>query len=473
MTVYFVASEAFPFVKTGGLADVAGSLPRYLQKSGVNISVILPCYAQIDQKRFELDNTGLEVAVRPGDPETCFRVLSCRYREIRFYFLHNESLFFREEIYGDYADNGLRFGLFSHAAIMLAEKIGKPDIWHLNDWHTALIPYLLIKKYGHDSKTVLTIHNLGYQGVFSKKIVDELGLLWEDFTLDCMEFYGRINFLKTGIAMADRITTVSPTYAEEMQTEALGANLNGHISAHAHKLTGILNGLDSEEWNPESDSHLDSHFGLDTYENKKLIKKNIILELGLKNPEKPLFVFIGRFVSQKGIAFITETFKLLQQIGFNMAIIGEGAFRYRDFFAKLLTTYENVYVYLGYEESLSRKLYAASDFLLMPSLYEPCGLNQIIAMRYGSVPIVRKTGGLNDTVADFEAIDQEFSGPRGLGIVFEGLEVDSFLVAVMRALMLYGMKDEFDRVVKFNMTREFSWQDSAKKYISEYNHLKG
>lgn len=471
MKIAYVVSEVFPFVKTGGMADVAGSLPRYLKANGQEIITILPLYQSIDTKQHKIKPSKISLTVELVGQSYEFDVHECTRHGVKHYFLANAFFFEREEIYGNYADNYLRFGAFCHAVILLMQALDfQPDVYHLNDWQSALIAFLVKEVYHLPSKVLLTLHNLAYQGVFDKHAIDHLEIGWEWFTVEAFEFFDHFNLLKGGMTFSDCVNTVSPTYAEEIKQQPNGNGLENFIHLHESKITGILNGLDIEEWNPQKDANLYKHYNSVTFKERKINKKNLLKELGLKEEQKPLFTFIGRFVKQKGLDFFMHTFEFLQELEINLVIVGEGDNEYALFFDKIRTKYDNVYVYMGYSESLSRKLYASSDFLLMPSLFEPCGLNQMIAMRYGAIPVVRKTGGLRDTVQDFRDTEK-VEGKHGKGVVFTKKDTVSFLVAIMRAISLYANRQKMNRIARKNMELDFSWEEASRAYIQVYQKL--
>ena len=425
MKLVYVASEVYPFIKTGGLADVAGTLPKYIAREGIKTSVFLPLYKSIDRDKFGIKKTEIEFDINLNNRNYRFTVYKLK-DDIKYIFLHNSEFFDREFPYGtpdgDYPDNDLRFGAFSYAVFEAMKRMGyNPDIIHLNDWQTALIPVLLKEKYSYqfpNTKTVITIHNIAYQGIFDKFAIERLNLGWHLYHMEALEYWGNINFLKGGLVFSDAITTVSPTYAKEICTPEYGYGLDGVLRKYYHKLYGILNGIDYTIWNPSKDPYIYQNFCYRTAEKKYINKIGFYGEFGLKNPEKPLFIFIGK--------------------------------------------YSNVFVEVKYDEILSRKMYASADFLLMPSLFEPCGLNQMIAMRYLTLVVARRTGGLADTVKDINE-------RNGYGILFEKPEKNDFLLAVNRALNLYNnKKDLFKELQKQVGKLDFSWEVSAQKYIRLY-----
>ena len=467
MRVLFVSSEIYPFAKTGGLADVSHSLPKALDELGVSVKSVMPLYRCVDVERFGISNTGKRVSVSLNAGDFDFEVYSVS-DGVEHYFLKNDYLFGREYLYGtpegDYPDNDLRFGAFCHAVVNLVEEgFFREEIVHVNDWQTALIP-VLIKKRGLQVKTLQTIHNLAYQGIFPKDAIEKLNLGWELFNMEALEFWGKVNFLKGGIVFSDAVNTVSPTYAKEITTPEFGFGLDGVLRKYSYKLFGILNGIDYDVWNPETDRHIYVNYTENTIGNKEINKEYFLKETGLKGMELPLFIFIGRFAKQKGVDLFVEAVEEMAELPANFAILGTGDAYYNDFFKSIRGKFKNIFVEVAYDEPMSRKMYASADFLLMPSLYEPCGLNQMIAMRYGTLVVARKTGGLADTVRDI-------SEPGGYGFLFEEFSAREFLEAIKRAIDFYGSREKVLRLKQFVMGIDFSWNASALKYLRLYENL--
>ncbi len=463
----FISSEIFPFAKSGGLGDVASSLPKALS-AYIDITSIMPLYSVINREKYKIQSTGFKYSFWVNNIEYQFEV----YKRGQTLFLKdNRALFDRDEMYGSYKDNDVRFGLFCYAVLEYIKAKGEYfDILHINDWQSALIALLLKERYHFDSKIVFTIHNLAYQGIFPKKSINRLGLSWDYFTVSKLEYHDNINMLKSAITYSDVVTTVSPTYAQEIQTHRFGCDLENLIQDNEYKLRGILNGIDYDEFNPSIDSYLPKNFDVDDLSNKKALKKELLKELHLEDEQKPLFIFIGRFTAQKGIDQILESIHHLAQMPINVAILGSGEEDYNYWFGSLSGRYKNISITIGYNEALARKLYASADFLYMPSEYEPCGLNQMIAMKYGALPIVRKVGGLKDSVVDFEEISS-FPADKGVGIVFEHGSLEDFIYATKKALLLYEDKSRFDEVIKHDMCVDFSWHVKSKEYFKLYKDL--
>lgn len=466
MKILFVSSEIFPFAKSGGLGDVASSLPKAL-KNYSDITSIMPLYKSIDREKHNIQSTGLVYEFWVNLIQYQFEV----FQSGDVLFLDEKSgLFQRDEMYGEYGDNDIRFGVFCYGVLEYIRATEQYfDILHINDWQSALIALLVKEKYKLDSKVVFTIHNLAYQGIFSKKSIERLDLSWDYFTASKIEYHDQINLLKSAIVYSDVFTTVSPTYAKEIQTHQFGCDLEQIIQDNEYKLKGILNGVDYEEFNPSLDANLNKHFDADNLGNKRAIKEDLLNELHLEGVDKPLFVFIGRFTGQKGIDQILESLNTLASSPINIVILGSGEKRYNDWFHALIGLHKNLSITIGYDEALARRIYASSDFLYMPSQYEPCGLNQMIAMKYGAMPIVRPVGGLKDSVADF---DGEFSDNKGRGITLENGNAQTFINATYKALHLYLDKSKFDEIIQYNMNVDFSWDEKSKEYLSLFTDLK-
>lgn len=463
MRVLFVTSEIYPFAKTGGLADVSGALPKAMEAKGVDIVSVMPLYASVEKEKFALEMCDFSFNILLNH-----HIYPCQiFRKENVYFIANSTLFERDSLYGEYEDNGIRFGVFAYAVMELAKYLSAAwDVIHLNDWQSALVAYLAKVRYKMEVKVILTIHNLAFQGVFPKELMADLEIGWDAFTLHRFEFYDQMNFLKGAIAYSDHIVAASPEYGREIQTSELGCGLDSFLRDNSHKLCGILNGIDTDEFNPKTDPYLFKNYDDVLSNDKKQNKIKLLHELGLEHPERPLFIFIGRFTWQKGINTILESLSYLKDLEINIAILGNGEPYYNSSFGALEGVYPNVAIQLGYDERLARMLYASGDYLLMPSVYEPCGLNQMIAMAYGCVPIVRATGGLVDSVANIG--DHPSSSERGNGIVFEKLDRFSFLLALSRALALYANPKRYLALIEHNHTIDNSWDTRAQEYLSLY-----
>jgi len=456
MKIVICASEVVPFAKTGGLADVCGALPPVLEKLGHELVIITP--------RYKASNIQAPApVVRIGE-------------NVRVCFIEHNHYFGRGGLYGEeggeYQDNLERFAYFCHESFHVLKSIKfSPDIIHCHDWHTALIPILLKTNYHKDpffkdTRSVLTIHNLAYQGVFPKDQYGALGIDGELFHTQGVEFYDQVNILKGGIIFADAITTVSPQYAKEIQTEALGCSLDGVLRNRSQDIYGILNGLDYEVWDPKDDPFLDFPFIFSDVNAQKQQNKLVVQEaLGLPlKKEIPVFGFVGRLCIQKGLDLIMEIIDGIVANDGQIVFAGVGDRKYyRMIEDAFLRHPHHVGRFLKFDERVVHKIYAASDFFLMPSLYEPCGLGQMIALRYGAIPIVYKTGGLADTIHLYDPIHK-----TGNGFVFTEYTKEAFMKAVEEALKVYKhkayMQDLLDQALRYR----FSWEKSAKEYMRVY-----
>jgi starch synthase len=444
MKVAFCASEVVPFAKTGGLADVAAALPVALNREGIEVIVIMPRYR----------------GIKTGSAKIAGKV--------KVYFIEEERYFNRGGLYGnagqDYADNLERFSFYCREALALLKEINyKPDWLHLNDWQAALIAVYLKSTYAGDdffssSRTLLTIHNIGYQGVFPKEEFPALRLRDELFNVDGLEFYGRINLLKAGIIFSDLINTVSPTYAKEILTDKFGFGLEGVLKRRRSSFSGILNGLDYATWNPNSDKYIAAPFCAGNIKGKETDREDLRRSLGLAvNKDKPLIGIVSRLAEQKGFDLLAEAIDDICGLGCQVALLGVGDAKYHSIFREIgLRHKASVSVNPEFNEPLAHKIYAGSDIFLMPSCYEPCGLGQMIALRYGSIPVVFKTGGLADTVNSKN------------GFVFDVYSKDALVKAVKKAAMAYADKGKWLKLVEAGLRSDFSWSRSAKEYIKIY-----
>ena len=473
MNILFASSEIFPYAKTGGLADVSYALPEALKKQGQKVYTIMPLYNDVDRAKHKIVFSGLTFEYWLAGVRHQFDVFYKQDSKDEL-FVYNPIICNRWGLYhdefGDYGDNALRFGLFSYSVleVMIRMKLNI-DVVHVNDWQTALIPILMKTRYNLKQKTVLTIHNLAFQGIFPKKVMNELELDWEKcFKVDGLEYFDNVNFLKGGIFFSDHVTTVSKTYAQEIQTARFGERLENTLQINSYKLKGIVNGISTEVFDPKKDKFIEKNFSIDTYNLKAENKSLLCKQLNFKEPNRALFIFIGRFTSQKGIDLILEAINLFKTYEANFVILGSGEDSYNQAFKNIEGQFENIHIKIGYDEAFSRKLYASADFLLMPSIFEPCGLNQMISMEYAALPIVSKTGGLKDTVIDFTDVEKIEESPLGLGITFDEYNLFWFNHALAKAFALYSNKQKFEKISKYNMSIDNSWKNSAKEYLSIY-----
>ena len=471
MKVLLATSEAIPFAKTGGLADVTGTLLGELRASKVDARLMLPLYRGI-KSRYKLKDTGCTVKVTVGKEKYESRVLS---HEDTSYFFECEEFFNRQELYGDssgdYSDNVNRFVFFSKAILEACEAIGfRPDILHSNDWQTALIPLYvrtLYRERFRTTATVFTIHNLGYQGIFPASAMSLTGLGKEWFTWEGIEFYGQMNLLKAGIVAADAITTVSMRYAKEILTKEFGSGLDGVLGSRVKDFTGILNGLDYDDWDPASDPSIPARYSASSLAGKQKCKRSLLEECSFKDKSAPLAGMVGRFSSQKGVDLLLHAADEIFSCGLNAVILGKGEEELQKGLTAAAKRHAGrLFVKTGFDDEFARRIYAGADMLVMPSHYEPCGLSQMIAMRYGTVPVARATGGLADTVDDYDHL----SG-RGTGFLFSGRWPSALAECIKRALCVYRDREQWKRLVTSCMKQRFLWKASARRYIQLYREL--
>lgn len=469
--VLFAASEVYPFAKSGGLADVAASLPKALAKA-FEISVILPFYGSIDVEKYDIVPLDLSYTISMNQKNYEATLYGCSYAGITYYFVRSPCISEKEYFYGPpdqgYKDNAQRFALFCRVIVAFLKEDKAYSILHLNDWQTALATLLVKEDRNVQVKTVYTIHNLAYQGIFNRGTLQKIGLSDRYFNMDALEFYGNISLMKAGIAYADSITTVSLEYAKEIQTETFGCGLDGFLRYHQKKLYGILNGIDTEVFAPETDPLLVHHYSAENWEKKRENKKTYLKSSGLKGINKPLFIFIGRFAWQKGIDLLIEVLEETAKLNVNIAILGEGETVYHQKLEQIALQHKHIHLFFGYKEELSHQMYAAGDFLLMPSMFEPCGLNQMIAMRYGTVPVVHSVGGLKESVEPLQKFDSK--SKKGFGICFDEPTAEALLEAMKAAASFFELP-QYKKVGKHNMHCDFSWDSSAEKYAKIYHSL--
>lgn len=474
MKVLFAASEAVPFIKTGGLADVIGSLPKELTQQGLDVRVILPKYGGIPVKYRNAMTAAVKHDIYVGWRKQYIGIEVLQQDGVTFYFVDNEYYFNRPGIYG-YGDEAERFAFFCKGVIETLPLLDfQPDVIHCHDWQTGMIPVLLKAHYQHlpfysEIKTLTTVHNLKYQGVFSQSLFRELfGLSDDHFTGTALELHGGASFLKGGLLYSDAITTVSQTYAEEIQTPYFGENLDSLLRHRKDQLTGIVNGIDYEVFDPMNDPHLVS-----TYRDslpKKLLNKTALQErLGLEvRDDVPMIALVTRLVQQKGLDLIQHVLTEILSLDIQLVVLGTGEYDYEEMFKQAAKKHpDKVAAQISFDEALAHQIYASSDLFLMPSQFEPCGIGQLIALRYRSVPIVRETGGLKDTVLPYN----EFTG-EGTGFSFRDYNAHDMLHTIRRAVFFY--KNDRDAWLKIqqNMKKgDFSWKKSAQQYIGLYKEI--
>ncbi|MCL2855574.1 MAG: glycogen synthase [Defluviitaleaceae bacterium] len=474
LKILFVATEAAPFIKSGGLGDVAGSLPQALSALGADVRLVLPMHKNLDKGHLiglrHIDS--LEVAM--GVDSFSFGIYTIS-STLPTYFIANQQNFSRDGLYG-YEDDAQRYAFFTKATLAMLPSIDfQPHIIHFNDWQTGLGSLYLkddFQKFSFykDMRSVFTIHNLQYQGVFGNHVLPQIGLNEGCFTSDKLEFYGNISFMKAGITHADFITTVSPTYAKEIRTTQCGYGLDGVLNQCEGCLLGILNGINPDDYNPATNPAIIANFDGKNMANKAKNKAHLQNTLGLPAcPGVPLFVIVSRLVEQKGVDLLNSIIgNFTNSNHFQIAIIGTGDKYLEELVARAALAHpDKIHANIKFDANLAHKYYAAADFFLMPSLFEPCGLSQLMAMRYGAIPVVRKTGGLADTVHHFDG-----ESGKGWGIVFEDYDAGGIIWGMEQALELYSNQNNFDKARQNAMEADFSWQNSAKEYLRLYQKIR-
>ncbi|VAX31730.1 Glycogen synthase, ADP-glucose transglucosylase [hydrothermal vent metagenome] len=470
MRVLIASSEAIPYCKTGGLADVAGVLFKELNVMNIDARLILPLYSNIS-RYFELTDTGIDLNIFLGNRLYSGRV----YTHNKAIFIGCDELYGREGLYGDrtgdFADNALRFSYFCRAILQVCKALDfRPDIIHLNDWQTSLVPLYLRTEYRgddffRDTLTLLTIHNLGYQGLFPPEDLSAIGLGREVFNPEGIEFYGKVNFLKAGILYADMLSTVSKRYAEEITTPEYGFGLDGILKKRSNDLFGILNGIDYREWSPEVDKLIQRRYSAEDLKGKLLCREKLMKQCNIKLKKgAPLLAFVGRLSMQKGVELIIAGLDKLLDYGCGVILLGTGTKEAEESLLSISREgRENLYIRLDFDEGFAHSVYAGSDMVMMPSRYEPCGLVQMIALRYGTVPVARNTGGLSDTIEDYNALTD-----TGTGFLFDDYNLAVFLESIKRALTLYPFSRRWQKLMKRGMAKDFSWRRFASEYVELY-----
>ncbi len=476
MKILFAASECVPFIKTGGLADVVGALSPVLAQKGADVRVMVPLYASIPEKWTSQMKSECEFEVELGWRRQYCGVKSLQYQGVTFYFIDNHFYFGRSYIYGLGGDEYERFGFFCRAVIDALPHLGfKPDVVHCHDWQTGMVPALLKIQYAHfpfyqDMKTVYTIHNLQYQGVFPIKAVqDTLGLGDSLFTSDKLECYGCANYMKAGLVYADELTTVSPSYADEIQTAFYGERLDGLLRARKGQLSGILNGIDVDDYDPAKDPMIYANYDPYHLGGKEYCKQELQKELGLNvDPNAPIVGIISRLSNQKGLDLVECVIRELMDTGIQLVVLGMGEAKYTNLFSWAESEYPGrLAARFAMNHQLAHRIYAGADMFLMPSQFEPCGLSQMIALRYGTVPIVRETGGLRDTVLSYNKFTDE-----GNGFSFFNYNAHDMLHTVRRAVHYYrNNREVWYKLIVRGMTGDYSWYSSATKYMDMYERL--
>ncbi|HLM82694.1 MAG TPA: glycogen synthase GlgA [Terriglobales bacterium] len=480
MHIAFAASECVPFSKTGGLADVVGALPRALAALGHQVSVYLPRYRQ----------------TKLADPQTVVRSITIPFDDkyrfcsvvaagtntpagVKFYFVDYPPYFDREALYGspagDYPDNAERFALFSRAVLEASKVLGVPHVFHCHDWQSALVPVMLRTLYAEDPAfrevaTVFTIHNMGYQGLFPPDTLPLLMLPWDMLTISKMEFFGQVNFLKGALAYSDFVTTVSKKYSLEIQTTEYGFGLEGVLRDRAATVTGILNGVDYDQWSPQTDRFIAAKYSPQDLGGKLQCKHDLLHTFGVRNADSkvPVIGIVSRFAAQKGFDLISQIMDRLAREEMIVVALGAGDKLFEDMFQRLNKQFPNkIAVKVAYDNAIAHKIEAGADMFLMPSRYEPCGLNQIYSLRYGTVPIVRATGGLDDTIEPWDA-----RTGKGTGFKFSDYTGEALLATIKQALLSYRDASSWQTLMRNGMTRDFSWGASAREYGKIYDRAR-
>jgi len=477
MKIFFMASEVDPFAKTGGLADVVGSLPKALAALGHQVSVIMPRYPMVERavRSLEKVHEGLDIPMGPHVERGV--IWSAKLaRQIPVYFVEHAGFFARDSLYttasGDYPDNAHRFSFFAKIVLEACRALSlQLDLIHCHDWQAALIPAYLKNTLQHDPTfagvgSLLTIHNIAYQGLFPSDVLEFLGLPPETYSLDGIEFYGRVNFLKAGIVYADLINTVSQRYSQEIQQPDFGGGLDGILRHRAQDVSGILNGVDYDEWDPTTDRLIAARYTRMDLSGKQACKRDLLqtLQLSPELMDAPLIGMISRLVDQKGMDLLRSVIHRMLSLDLGLVVLGVGEARYERFLQEVAERYPaKVGVRIGFDNTLAHKIEAGSDLFLMPSRFEPCGLNQIFSLKYGTIPLVRATGGLDDTI---EPYDPDLD--RGNGFKFGPYDAEALLTALQEAVRLYRHRPAWEQLMRRAMQADFSWTKSAQEYAALY-----
>ena len=478
MKIIYAASEMVPFASTGGLADVMAALPKALGKRGFDLCRVMPLYRQVAEGGFALKDTGLRLDIPVGFRSYRAEVWMVETPAPKTYFIRRDEFFDRSELYSlperDYDDNFERFVFFQKAVVALIDALAlKPDIVHCCDWQAGLIPLFLkhgVQGMGRNQteRTAFTVHNLAYQGIFPGTMYSLTNLPFFCFTMDILEYFGNINCMKAGIVTSNVVTTVSRTYAQEIMTEEYGCGLQGVMAKLGNRLVGIVNGVDYSTWDPSQDRMLAARYSMEDLAGKKTCKEELMHMLGLKgNLDTPLFGMVTRLADQKGLDILQQAMPVIMDSGANFALLGSGSEKYRKLCEECQSKWPGRFVMqYGFDPSLAHKIEGGADIYMMPSKYEPCGLNQMYSLRYGTIPIVHAVGGLEDTIEDMSA-----DGGTGTGFKFRAYTTDGLLEAVRRALALYRQKDVWPGIVRRAMKQDFSWDRSADSYEMLYQRI--
>jgi starch synthase len=476
MRILFVASEGLPFSKTGGLADVVEALPKALVAQGHDVAVVLPRYRNTPIKSVIIKSLTVPMGTSLRFPAIAD---GARHGGVQYFFVDDPDYFDRDQLYGvggrDYPDNAERFAEFARTAVELAKQLWLPDVIHCHDWQSALVPVLLRTAYSADAQlsaipVIFTIHNMGYHGLFPRDVLARIGLPDSLFRMDALEFFGHLNFLKGGLIFSDFLTTVSRKYSQEIQTAEYGHGLDGVVRTRADHLVGILNGVDYSVWNPEVDTFIAARYSAKDLDGKQICKRDLLAEFQLpeENLERPLIGIVSRFADQKGFDLIGQVADMLMEEDLAIVALGAGETKHERMFRELSQQFpDKLGVKIAYDNTVAHKIEAGADIFLMPSRYEPCGLNQIYSLRYGTVPAVRATGGLDDTIEPFDP-----ATGRGTGFKFVEYTGAALMAAVQEALAVYGDKAAWHRLQTNGMAKDFSWNASALEYGRLYGRAR-
>jgi len=481
MKIVILSSEATPFAKTGGLADVAGALPKFLAKLGLEVRLVMPLYREVRKKNLRLDKVLQDQPLAWAGQKRKFSVWRGSGESSFAFFIENDEWYDRDFLYGtpagDYPDNDKRFSFYAKAALETLQALNfAPDIVHAHDWQSAMALAFLKFVYQESSsfeksRSLFTIHNLAYQGLFEKSILAEIGLPDSLFTMDGVEFFGKVNFLKAGILYATAVTTVSPKYSREIQTPQFGHGLDGLLRGRKDVLFGILNGVDYAAWDPGQDPFLKAHYTPASLDGKADCKNDLLETFGLplSRREAPVIGMVSRLAGQKGLDILVEALAGLFGLGATLVILGTGEEKIQDALVAARDRYPSFFgLKIAFDDRIAHKIMAGCDMLLIPSRYEPCGLTQMYSLKYGTIPVVRATGGLDDSIREFQADLGD-----GNGFKFEDYSARALLDAVRRSIKVYNDVPSWDRLVQNAMAEDFSWDRSARQYLALYRKIAG
>ncbi len=479
MKIAMLSSEVVPYAKTGGLADVVGSLPKYLSREGVEVTVFTPFHRETRKKDFRFDKRTDGLKVNWAGRDEYFSVRQHDQDSLSFILVEKDEYFDRDCLYGtsegDYPDNAERFAFFCRASLETMKFLGlKPDLIHCHDWQAAMALAFLKYLYSRDPvfssvPSLFTIHNLAYQGIFERQTLSQIGLPDALFNMEALEFYGKVNFLKAGILYSTAISTVSPRYSQEIQTPEFGQRLDGLLRKRSQDVYGILNGIDYSDWNPATDRFIARNFNSGNPAGKIDCKRDLIQHFSLpsETEEKPLAGMVSRLAGQKGFDLLSQAIEEIFSAGVSLVILGTGEEVYQDTLRSIQKKYPQRFgLKVAFDEALAHKIYAGSDIFLIPSRYEPCGLTQMYSLRYGTIPVVRATGGLDDTIQEFDP-----ENLAGNGFKFVEYERTALLEALRRAVAVFRDKKKWRALIQNSLACDFSWEKSAAEYLRLYKRI--